>query len=79
MTLNWLRFIIVVAACMASIAAVTTVRAQAYPKSQIKLIIPYPPGGATDRIGRQLATGLGKRLGQIMICLLYTSPSPRDS
>jgi len=52
---------------MASIAAVTTVRAQAYPKSQIKLIIPYPPGGATDRIGRQVATGLGKRLGQIMI------------
>ena len=46
---------------------VTTAHAQAYPKSQIKLIVPYPPGGATDRIGRQLASGLGKRLGQIMI------------
>lgn len=64
MALNWLRYIIVALACALS---VTIVHAQAYPKNPIKLIIPYPPGGATDRLGRQLAMGLGKRFGQILI------------
>lgn len=36
----------------------------AYPDKSIKLIIPYPPGGATDVIGRILAKNLGEALGQ---------------
>jgi len=41
--------------------------AQAYPRSPIHLIVPYPPGGATDLIGRQLGAEMSKRLGQPVV------------
>lgn len=39
----------------------------AYPDKPIKLIVPYPPGGATDVIGRIVALKLGEALGQSVI------------
>jgi len=38
-----------------------------YPNKPVRLIIPYPPGGPTDLIGRAIHDGLAKRLGQPLI------------
>ncbi len=39
----------------------------ALPEGPIKLIIPFPPGGAADTIGRQIAIELSKKLGQPVV------------
>jgi tripartite-type tricarboxylate transporter receptor subunit TctC len=40
--------------------------AQAYPNRPIKIIVPYPPGGATDNLARQVSLVAGEKLGQTM-------------
>lgn len=41
--------------------------AQAYPSQPIKLVVPWPPGGLTDAIGRTIGHSLSERLGQSVI------------
>jgi tripartite-type tricarboxylate transporter receptor subunit TctC len=38
--------------------------AQAYPAKPVRMIIPFPPGGSNDVVGRAVAVQLGERLGQ---------------
>jgi tripartite-type tricarboxylate transporter receptor subunit TctC len=46
----------------------TNARAQpAYPSRPVSLVIPYPPGGGTDTIGRAVAQVLERQLGQPVI------------
>ena len=39
----------------------------AYPESPVRLVIPFPPGSASDVIARTLATSAGAKLGQPII------------
>ncbi len=41
--------------------------AQPYPSKPIMMIIPFPPGGAAHPIGRLLANGMSKSLGQSVV------------
>jgi tripartite-type tricarboxylate transporter receptor subunit TctC len=41
--------------------------AQAYPNKPVKMIIPFPPGGTLDTVGRALAQNLGEQMGQTFI------------
>ena len=41
--------------------------AQDYPTKPVRLIIPFPPGGSNDVVGRVFATKLGERLGKQVI------------
>jgi tripartite-type tricarboxylate transporter receptor subunit TctC len=38
-----------------------------YPSRQITLIVPFPPGGVTDVVGRELARSLSKSLNQTVV------------
>jgi tripartite-type tricarboxylate transporter receptor subunit TctC len=48
-------------------AMVAPACAQSYPDRPIRLIVPLPPGGTIDTVGRLVAQHLGERLGQNII------------
>src|SRR5262245_49848196 len=41
--------------------------AQAYPTRPVHIIVPYPPGGTPDIVGRMMSEWLSERLGQRFI------------
>ncbi len=41
--------------------------AQTYPAQPIRMIVPYPPGGFTDLVSREVASRLTKELGQSFV------------
>jgi tripartite-type tricarboxylate transporter receptor subunit TctC len=49
------------------LALSTTVAAQDYPTKPVRLIIPFPPGGSNDVVGRMIASQLSERLGKQVI------------
>jgi tripartite-type tricarboxylate transporter receptor subunit TctC len=53
---------------VAALAAVSRIaRAQTYPTRPIRLVIPFPPGGAFDAVGRPLADKMKPLLGTVVI------------
>ena len=52
---------------LASLSVIATAYAQTYPYRPVKVIIPFPPGGTLDTVGRMLAQKLGEQSGQQFI------------
>jgi tripartite-type tricarboxylate transporter receptor subunit TctC len=48
-------------------AMVTPLCAQSYPTRVIRFVLPYPPGGPTDFLGRLIGQKLSERLGQPVV------------
>jgi len=62
-----MKRLIVLTAAVLFAALSTAALAQAYPSKPIRMIAPYPPGGATDILARLIAQGLTESLGQPVI------------
>jgi len=63
-----LHGLVISAFTMGALSTVTGAMAQAaYPSKPISLVVPYPPGGATDIIGRIMAQAMSKSLGQPVV------------
>src|SRR5262245_19757516 len=51
----------------ALLAMMTAAAAQDYPTKPVRLIIPFPPGGSNDVVGRLFATHLSEKLGRQVV------------
>lgn len=51
----------------AAIATAQGARAQAFPTRAVRMIVPFPPGGAVDIVARMLTAPLSERLGQPVV------------
>ena len=60
-------FIARAALCLAGLLLCGFAQAQAYPNRQIRLIVPYPPGGGTDFFARTVGAKMGELLGQQIV------------
>lgn len=60
---------IVTAMLVSAIAVIATglVQAQGYPSKPVRFVIPFPPGGGTDILGRALAPKVSGGLGQQLV------------
>jgi tripartite-type tricarboxylate transporter receptor subunit TctC len=54
----------IIAACLLATGAAS---AQTYPSRPITLVVPYPPGGATDAIARIMQDSMSQSLGQQIV------------
>ncbi|TAG78219.1 MAG: tripartite tricarboxylate transporter substrate binding protein [Betaproteobacteria bacterium] len=56
-----------VLACYLLAACASVASAQGYPNKQVRVIIPFPPGGTLDTVGRLLAQKLSEQTGQTFV------------
>jgi tripartite-type tricarboxylate transporter receptor subunit TctC len=61
------EFLASLAALGGAATLATPARAQSYPVRPIRMIVPFPPGGPIDTMGRMVASDLSSRLGQQVV------------
>jgi len=62
-----MRTIVRAAVCAIATALPLLVAAQAYPAKPLRLVVPFPPGGATDVVARVVATRMQETIGQPIV------------
>ncbi len=62
-----LNFVAATGLLIAALAGGAAHAQDAYPSKSIKMVVPFPPGGTSDFVGRVVAEQLGKELGQSII------------
>ena len=62
-----MRVIAIGSAAFLSACVLPSVSAQQFPTKPMRMVVPAPPGGSADIIGRLIAEHLQKRLGQPMV------------
>ena len=60
---RWMRALV----CSLALAAAVPAHSQSFPTRPVRLVVPYPPGGANDVIARLLAPKMTERLGQNLV------------
>ena len=67
-TLTSLTTLSIISLAIGALSAVTQPAfAQSYPNKPIKLLVPFPAGGATDILARALSQKLSEKLGQALV------------
>jgi tripartite-type tricarboxylate transporter receptor subunit TctC len=61
------RILVVAAVLSAALAVSVPVTAQPFPSKPVKLVVPFPPGGSLDNVGRLLALKLTDAWGQTVV------------
>ncbi|GAP38064.1 tripartite tricarboxylate transporter substrate binding protein [Piscinibacter sakaiensis] len=61
------RALQVLAASLVSLAPWAAAQPGAWPAQPVKIVVPFPPGGSTDLIAREIAQGLAAKFGQAFV------------
>jgi len=62
-----MKFVRLLLASVIAVCAFASGAGAAWPEKPIKIIVPYPPGGLTDAVGRQIGAVLAERLKQPVV------------
>lgn len=61
-----MRMLVRISAAALALLGLATSNAQTYPERPIKIVVPFPAGGGTDALTRQLATALTTKLNWVI-------------
>src|SRR5258706_8573369 len=59
--------LVLLLALVAAVLSATNAAAQVYPSKPVRMVIPFPPGGSNDVVGRMIAFQLSERLGKQVV------------
>ena len=63
----WRSLRVLMAACLAGVAATSALHAQEWPAKAVRIVVGGPSGGSADALARLVAEGLGQSLGKPVI------------